>query len=48
MCYSNIAILIALYYSSRPLFIDAESHRIMIAPTFLYYNFPFIITVINL
>jgi len=42
------AILITEYYSSLSLFIDAESHRIMIVPTFPYYNFPFIITVINL
>jgi len=42
------AILITLYYSSLPLFIDAESCRIMIIPTFLFYNFPYIITVINL
>ena len=42
------AISVTLYYSSLPLFIYAESHRIMIVPTFFYYNFPFIISVINL
>lgn len=42
------AISITLYYSSLPLFIYAESHRIMIVPTFFCYNFPFIVSVINL
>jgi len=48
MCYSNIH----NYFNYLVLFltpsVDAESRRIMIIPTFLFYNFPFIITVINL